>query len=130
MMFIKLFSREAALVGRFAIVFLTLSGCAATSRQVVQRLQGYVGLNVDALVAQYGPPTSSFKMNSGETSYVWQLTSVTNIDTYRGSGTAQTFSCKINVIASSTGVVESLTTEDASNGFGESLCAMRLGMRN
>jgi hypothetical protein len=80
------------------------------------------------MVAQFGPPTSSFKMNSGETSYMWQLTSQTDINVYRGSGTAQTYFCKVDVIASPTGVVSKITTEDSSNLYGESLCAKRLGL--
>jgi hypothetical protein len=118
-------------VKRLAIILSAagLVACAATSKEVVSNLQGFVGLNVDAVVAQYGPPAASFKMNSGQTSYVWQLTSQTNINTDNGSGTARTFYCKLNVIASPAGIVESLTTEDASNAFGESLCAKRLGMR-
>jgi hypothetical protein len=125
MLFRRQWSRHLAIV--FGAGWLV--GCAATSKEVVSNLQGFVGLNVDALVTQYGPPTNTFKMNSGETSYVWQLTAQTNIDTDNGSGTAQTFYCKIKVVASATGVVASLATEDASNLLGESLCARRLGMR-
>jgi hypothetical protein len=51
------------------------------------------------------------------------------IDTYKGSGTAQTVFCKVNVIASPTGVVNRISTEDSSNLYGESLCAKRLGMQ-
>jgi len=43
---------------------------------------------VDALVAEFGPPATTFKMNNGDTSYLWQLGATTNIDTYKGSGTA------------------------------------------
>jgi hypothetical protein len=107
-----------------------LAGCAATSAQVLNRLGGnFIGQNVDAMVTEFGPPANTFKMNSGETSYVWQLTSQTNIDTYKGSGTAQTIFCKINVIASPAGIVSKISTEDASNLDGESLCARRLGMK-
>jgi hypothetical protein len=55
----------------------TLVGCAASAPEVRARLgQEYIGKNVDALVVQWGPPTSMFKMNSGQSSYVWQLSAV------------------------------------------------------
>jgi hypothetical protein len=58
-----------------------LGGCAASKQEVVARLgDQYVGKNVDALVLQFGPPTSTFKMSSGDTSYVWQLSAVTDIN--------------------------------------------------
>jgi hypothetical protein len=107
-----------------------LSGCFATGQEVATQLNDrYVGQNVDALVSQFGPPTNSFKMNSGETSYMWQLTSQTDINVYRGAGTAQTYFCKVDVIASPAGVVTKITTEDSSNLYGESLCAKRLGLQ-
>jgi hypothetical protein len=63
---------------------VTLGGCAASRQEVAARLgQEYIGKNVDVLVVQWGPPASTFKMNSGETSYVWQLGNQTNINTYR-----------------------------------------------
>jgi hypothetical protein len=80
---------------------------------------------------------NTFKMNSGETSYLWQLSAVTDIDTDRGSGTASTRYCKVSVIASPNGVINQLNTEDANaggrvigtlGGWG-SMCARRLGMR-
>jgi hypothetical protein len=115
-----------------AIIFCAglLAACAATTAQVSNHLGSqFVGQNVDALVTEFGPPANTFKMNSGETSYVWQLTSLTNIDTYKGSGTAQTVYCKVNAIASPRGIVNKISTEDSSNVFGESLCARRLGMQ-
>ena len=39
--------------------------------------QEYISKNVDALVVQWGPPSSTFKFNSGGSSYVWQLAAVT-----------------------------------------------------
>ncbi len=74
-----------------AVIFgaMWLVGCAATANDVRDRLgTRYVGLNVDALVAEFGPPATTFKMNNGDTSYLWQLGATTNIDTYKGSGTA------------------------------------------
>lgn len=71
-------------------------------------------------------------MNSGETAYVWQLSSVTDIDTDRGVGSARTRVCRVNVIASQTGVVNKLTTEDYNRGilgiYG-SVCSQHLGIK-
>ena len=95
--------------------------------------------NVDALVSEFGPPASTFRMNSGETAYVWQLSAVTKINTNDGIGTAKTNYCKVNVISSPTGIVTKLTTEDESGTGGivglagvdiyGSVCARHLGMR-
>jgi hypothetical protein len=94
-----------------------LAGCAASREEVVARLGGqYVGQNVDALVVKFGPPASTFKLNSGDTSYIWQLGNQTNIITDRGSGIASTQFCKVSVIASKTGVVSQLNTEDSNAG--------------
>jgi hypothetical protein len=114
-----------------------LGGCAASRQEVVARLgDHFIGKNVDALVVDFGPPANTFKMNSGETSYIWQLGDQTNINTYRGSGIASTRFCKVSVIASKTGVVTQLNTEDSNAGSGiagpvgmyGSICANRLGM--
>jgi hypothetical protein len=114
-----------------------LGGCAASRQEVATRLgDQYVGQNVDALVVKFGPPASTFKMNSGDTSYIWQLGNQTNINTNEGSGIASTLFCKVSVIASKTGIVSQLNTEDANAGGGlagaigmyGSICAQRLGM--
>ncbi|MDR3484546.1 MAG: hypothetical protein P4M05_06515 [Bradyrhizobium sp.] len=114
-----------------------LGGCAASRQEVAARLgDQYVGQNVDALVVKFGPPANTFKMNSGDMSYVWQLGNQTNINTDRGSGVASTQFCKVSVIASPKGVVSQLNTEDSNAGGGlggalgmyGSLCANRLGM--
>ncbi|WP_407155145.1 hypothetical protein [Bradyrhizobium sp. STM 3557] len=53
------------------------AGALLPAPKVRARLgQEYIGKNVDTLVMQWGPPTSTFRMNSGEGSYVWQLSSV------------------------------------------------------
>jgi hypothetical protein len=80
-------------------------------------------------------------MNGAEASYVWQLSSVTDIEMNRGSGSATTYACKVSVIASPTGMVTQLNTEDYNPGgsgliglagalgaYG-SLCGQRLGMK-
>ena len=122
--------REYAIL---ALVSIELAGCAATPQEVSERLgDRFIGKNVDTLVSEFGPPANLFKMNSGETSYVWQLGAVTDINTDQGSGTARTNFCKVNVIASPTGIVNKLTTEDSARGmFGMygSVCSQRLGMK-
>jgi hypothetical protein len=127
-----------------AALAILLGGCAASKQEVVARLgDQYIGKNVDALVLQFGPPASSFRMNSGDTSYIWQLTAETNIavssNQHGSSGTAKTNYCKVSVIASPAGIVTRLTTEDASGTGGllglagvdiyGSVCARHLGMK-
>lgn len=117
---------------------VALAGCAASKQEVVARLgDQFIGQNVDALVLQFGPPASVFKMNSGQSSYIWQLSAVTDIATDRGYGTASTRYCKVSVVASPTGVVQQLNTEDQNAGGGVpgllgvygSMCGQRLGMK-
>jgi hypothetical protein len=91
-----------------------LAACAASRQEVAARLgDQFIGQNVDALVVKFGPPTSTFKLNSGQSSYVWQLTAVTDIAVDRGYGQAQTRFCKVSVIASPVGIVTQLNTEDS-----------------
>lgn len=115
------------------LVFATLAGCAASRQEVAARLGSeYVGQPVDSLVVRFGPPSSVFKMTSGQTSYQWQLGNVTDVDVDRGSGQASTRYCKVSVIASPVGIVTQLNTEDSNSGyFGlhGSICARRLGMK-
>ena len=120
-----------------AALCAALGGCAASRQEVVARLgDQFVGQSVDNLVMKFGPPATTFKMNSGDTSYVWQLGNQTDIATDRGSGFASTRYCKVNVIASKTGIVTQLNTEDSNAGGGiigavggyGSICANRLGI--
>jgi hypothetical protein len=115
-----------------------LGGCAASRQEVAARLgDQFIGQNVDSLVVQFGPPTNTFKMNSGQSSYVWQLTAVTDIAVDRGYGQASTRFCKVSVIASPVGIVTQLNTEDSNAGGGlyaavgafGSICAQRLKMK-
>jgi hypothetical protein len=115
-----------------------LAGCAASRQEVVTRLgDQFIGQNVDALVLRFGPPASMFKLNSGQGSYVWQLSAITDIDVDRGYGQASTRFCKVSVITSPTGIVTQLDTEDSNAGAGiagalgayGSICGHRLGMR-
>lgn len=124
-------------------ICIALGGCYASSQEVRAKLgEEYVGKSVDALVLQFGPPASQFRLSTGETSYLWQLSSHTNVDATRDrygiSGTATTKFCKLNVIASPNGMVTKLATEDGSTGRTEaigsfdihgSVCAHYMGIR-
>jgi hypothetical protein len=123
---------------RIVALAAALAGCAASRQEVAARLgDRFVGKNVDALVVQFGPPTNTFKMNSGQSSYVWQLTAVTDVVGDEGYAQAQSRFCKVSVIASPAGIVTQLNTEDSNAGRGipgalgayGSICARRLGMK-
>jgi hypothetical protein len=116
-----------------------LCGCAASRQEVVERLgEHYIGKNVDALVVDFGPPASTFKMNSGDTSYIWQPGNQTNVAADRWSAIAATNYCKVSVIADKAGMVSQLNTEDSNAGGGMagavgmygSICANRLGIQH
>lgn len=128
-----------------AALCTALGGCYATGSDVRARLgQDYIGKNVDALVVRWGPPVSSFKMNSGETAYSWQLASGSSFSVSRdsqtsASGSAQGYACKVNVVALPNGAIKSLDTEDKDSSlyYGPiptgvqlgSVCAEQLGMK-
>jgi hypothetical protein len=128
-----------------AVLFCSIvAGCGVSRQEVAERLgQQYVGQNVDALVMRFGPPSSSFRLNSGGTSYEWQLAARTDADFSGGngyvSGSSKTKFCKVRIIAAPNGVVSSLDTEDTSGGVvaaiagvsvvNKSLCAEHLGIR-
>ena len=125
--------RNLGIVARCA----ALGGSAASREEVVTRLgQQYIGQNFDVLVLRFGPPANTVKMNSRDTSYVWQLGNQTNINTDRGAGVASTLYCKVSVVASKTGIISQLNTEDSNAGGGfagaigmcGSICANRLGI--
>ena len=114
--------------------------CSASVQQVREELGArYVGQSIDQLVRDFGPPVNAFKMHSGDTSYLWQLSAITDIAVNDGVGSAATSHCKLNVIASPSGTVTRLTTEDQNRieggvigivtgvGVG-SICAKRLGI--
>jgi hypothetical protein len=69
-------------------------------------------------VSEFGPPASTFRMNSGEMSYVWQLSNETDINVDKNGGSARTYFCRVNVIAAPAGIVTRLTTEDVSGTGG------------
>jgi hypothetical protein len=121
-----------------AVLCAMLGGCAASQQEVSERLgEHYIGQNVDALVIDFGPPASTFKMNSGDTSYIWQLGNQTNAVGGNGAAIASTRFCKVSVVASKTGIVTLLNTEDSNAGGGiagavgmyGSICANRLGIQ-
>lgn len=106
-----------------------LSACAATQEQVTSALGNkYEGQSIDNLIMEFGPPLNSFKMASGDTAYQWELANHTNLNANEYGGSANTLYCRVRAIAGPDSRVRSVSTEDASNAFGESLCAKRLKM--
>ena len=121
-----------------AIISLTLlTGCAASRQEVAVRLgEQFIGQNVDVMVAQFGPPASTFKMSSGGASYQWQLAGGTDMVGGNGVGIASQRYCKVNVITDRSSTVVDLKTDDtgSATSYGyftvtESLCAKRFGMK-
>ncbi|WP_439367573.1 hypothetical protein ACNJYD_02810 [Bradyrhizobium sp. DASA03005] len=129
----------------FAMLCVALGGCYATGADVRAKLgQDYVGQNVDAHAVRWGPPASSFKMNSGDTAYSWQLASGSSFSVSRdgqssASGSSRAYACKVNVVAAPNGTIKSLDTEDKDKSlyYGPiptgvqlgSVCAEQLGMK-
>jgi hypothetical protein len=109
---------------------VALGGCLTTSQEVVQQLgANYIGKSTDNLVKDFGPPASSFKLQSGETSYVWQLDSVTHVYGDQYSARASTRYCKVSVVADPKGIVTTLNTEDSDSVLNGSICSRRLGIQ-
>ncbi len=111
-----------------------VAGCAASREEVATRLGAeYIGKNVDALVVKFGPPSGTFKLSSGQTSYQWLLgNQTTMVISQQGYGSGSTRYCKVTVIALPNGTITQLDTEDSNTGtFGltGSICARRLGMQ-
>jgi hypothetical protein len=109
-------------------LFATLAGCAASKQEVAARLgDQFVGQDVDALLVRLGPPTKTFKMNSGETLYGWRLV---DRDT--------SHYCKVNAVVSKASIVTRLDTDDSNAGRGivgtlggyGSVCARHLGIKH
>ena len=130
-----------------------LGGCAGALQQEGAARSGgqFIGQNVTAFAAQYGPPTSSKRMDDGQGSYVWQLSAVAAPDRWVDTGSGGLYGdghtpgyisddprfCRVKIIASPEGIVTQLNTED-SNGTGApamtlgingSVCAKRLGTK-
>lgn len=123
-----------------AVLCLALGGCAAPRQEVAGRLgEQFIGQNVDVLLAKLGPATTSSKMNNGQSSYIWRISTRTDVRTPTGAGglygdgntpssaIESPRSCEISVTASPTGIITQLYAED-SNGDTDamSICARRL----
>jgi len=109
---------------------VVLGGCGTTSQEAAQRLGAYyIGKSTDLLVKDFGPPGSTYKLQSGELSMIWQLDAVTSIRGDDSRATARTRYCKVSVIADLRGTVTDLKTEDADSIYG-SICALRLGIQH
>ncbi len=124
-----------------AVLCLALGGCAAPRQEVAGRLgEQFIGQNVDSLLAKLGPATSSSKMKDGQSSYVWRISTRTDVRTQTGSGglygdgntpssvsSDSPRSCRISVMASPTGIITQLDAEDSNDDTDAmSICARRL----
>jgi hypothetical protein len=135
-----------------------LGGCGAPLQEAATTTarpgDQLVGQNVDALIARFGQPTRTTRMEGDLSSYVWELAAGPDAldqpsqtadgglygDGYNPGAVNQGFSpyCKLNVIVSPTGTVTQALTED-SNGTGArsgrfgsngAICARRLRMKS
>ena len=119
------------------VLSTALAGCAASRQEVAAKLgDQFIGQNVDMMVAQFGPPATVFKMNSGGVSYQWQLAGGADIVGGNGVALASQRYCKVNVITDRSNKVVDLKTDDtgSNTSYGyfmvnESLCAKRFGMK-
>ncbi len=133
-----------------------LGGCGASRQEVAARPDDQlIGQNLDTLIARFGPPAGSSKMDNDQSSYVWQLAAATDSaggraphagygglygdgDSPSNVSPGYSQSCKINVIASPTGIVTQANTEESRGtgatlgivGVSGSLCAQRLGIKS
>ena len=98
-----------------------------------------VGKKLDTLVAQLGQPTRSQPLDNDQTSYMWQIETPAGPPPPTGGGglygdggspgyVSEGYSpfCRINVVASSAGVVTEANTEE-SNGTGSPNGTFRSG---
>ena len=58
-----------------AAVLVTVTGCA-TREKYEQRVQSWVGHTADDLARGWGPPTSTYKLNNGNTMRMYETSSV------------------------------------------------------
>jgi hypothetical protein len=108
------------------LLAIVVGGCAATAEQVVSTLDGrYKGKSVDTIVMKFGPPANRFEMDSGDVAYRWNLANQINAWRYG----RYTFFCRVRAITGPDNVVKHISTEDASNIIGESLCAQTLNIK-
>jgi hypothetical protein len=128
-----------------------LGGCGAARQEVTARPE-LIGQNLDTLIARFGQPTSSSKIDNDQNSYVWQLSAAAEPAGRRprtspygglyGDGDSpgnvnQGFSplCTIKVTTSPAGTVTQASTEESNGtgagvgllGAGGGICAQRLG---
>ena len=121
---------------RLVLLCITLGGCSLSMPRPAEApvsaarpADQLVGKNVDTLVAQLGPPTQS-RPDGDQTTYVWQIETPLEGSPPTGAGglygdgaspgyVSDGYSpfCRINVVASSAGVITQANTEE-SNGTG------------
>jgi hypothetical protein len=136
------------------VLCAVLGGCAGAPQQegAVRSGGQFIGQNVTSFAAQYGPPTSSKRMDDGQGSYVWQLGAVTAPDRWVDTGNGGLYGdghtpgyisddprfCRVKIITSPEGIISQFNTEDSNGtgaptttlGFNGSVCAKRLGTKS
>jgi hypothetical protein len=137
-------------------ICVALAGCAGSPQGVASTSQygnQFVGKDVDALVAQIGRPSSSKRLDDGQSSYVWQLAAPTAPASDQwvqsasgglyGDGNTPGYMtddlrlCKVSATTSPEGIVTQLNAEDSNGtgapsvtlGFNRSICAQRFGTK-
>jgi hypothetical protein len=125
----------------------SLSASHEAPASAARPAEQYVGKNLDTLVAQWGPPKKSQPLDNDQTSYVWQFETADEALPPTGDGgivygdgwspgyVSSGYSpfCRVNVVASSDGVITQATTEESNgtgtpNGFirGSNICQKQL----
>jgi hypothetical protein len=90
------------------IIVLSCSGCA-TIKNTEAKLQSRVGMNVNNLISEIGPPTSSFKRPDGNTVYTWDWGNTMTGTVVQGFAGPQieynNKSCKISYTTNSSDII-------------------------
>lgn len=92
------------------ILALVMTGCATTGK-LESRMQARVGQNVNNIIDEIGPPTSSFKKPNGDTVYTWVNTGASRATAATDFGfnphvQVQAYSCNVSYTAGADGVVK------------------------
>jgi len=106
-------------LGRAAVVLLAMAlvGCGADADRVRLALTDkYTGHSVDQLVLEFGPPESSFKMTSGETSYQWDVARSASVVVSGDVASVDTSHCRVRALVGQDGRVRDVWIADKGSG--------------
>jgi hypothetical protein len=95
----------------FSLVVLGLLGCQSpmTKRKEAweERLNSWVGADVNNLIGSWGPPTSTYDLPNGNRIYTWERSSqgAVAMPLYGGGAVARSFTrgCSTNMTADTSG---------------------------